>query len=460
MINEVFGFKPLKEITVVDCEVTSSISRSRQFISRLQIGDRIDGVLVQEEGNIVLKLDNGIKLSINLLDQVEIGKLFSFIVLSKEGNRLVLKPNLSDTTSNKQLIDQVINELKLPNQLVMKSIIGQFIAKGLPLEKESLLAILQSCKTYDVPIEILVNLKTNENPIILSQVSQLASLKSEGIQTILHTFEMILAELKDNGQLERLAYDLGNTVSQRDLQKVIKDVVPNSLVEELLKEWFLSEFTMNQLNYNINDEMGIQTEYSHKNLLKILIKTIIETALEVDVAQIKQDLKESEKIIATHKYLEEIIKQFQKVDLPNEGKEKLEQINQMAQMIRRYNIEAEYFSFPFILNKQQGEGELYFFRPKQKQGNMNEQMYIVMALNMPCLHKVEVHIEQVQNAVNMTIKVENEIMKNLIEGSLDKLYGELKISGYELNQLGVSLLKTPGISEKIETRLYHMDLKI
>lgn len=465
MINEVFGFKPLKEATVVNCEATSSIPRSRQFISGLQIGDRIEGVLVQEESSTVLKLDNGIKLSISLLEHVEMGELFSFIVLSKEGNRLVLKPNLLETASNKQLIDQVINELKLPNQVVMKSIIGQFIAKGLPLDKESLLAILQSHKTYDVPTEILVNLKMNERPIVLKEVSQLASLKSEGVQTLLEEFEIILAELKDNSQLERLAHDLGNTVSLGDLQKVMKETLLNSVfmkqpIEEILKEWFLSEFTENELESNINDEPGIQIGCSYIKLLKTLIKTTLKTALEVDVTQIKQDLKESEKIVSANKHLEEIIKQFQKVDLSDEGKEKLEQINQMAQTIKKYNIEAEYFYFPFILNKQKGDGELYFFRPKQKQSKTNEQMYMVMALDMPCLRKVEVHIEQVQKAVNMTIKVENEIMKNLIEESLGKLYEELKISGYELNQLHVSLLKDPGVSEKIDTRLYHMDLKI
>lgn len=460
MINEVFGYKPLKEVTVVNCEVTSSVSKSRQFISGLQIGDTIEGVLVQEEGKIILKLDNNIKLSINLLDQVEIGKLLSFIVLNKQGNRLVLKPNLSDTVSNKQLIDQVINELKLPNQLVMKSIIGQFIAKGLPLDKESLLAILKNHKTYDVPTEILVNLKNNESPITLSQVTELASLKSGGTQIILDTFEMILTGLKDNSQLEQLAHDLGNTVSLRELHKAIKDIVPNSSVEEYLKEWFSSDFTTKQLSSNINDKTQNQVVDDHISLLKTFIKTMLKTTLEVNVIQIKQDLKESQKIIGTYKSLEEIIKQFQKINLSDEGKEKLEQIHQMAQTIRKHNIEAEYFYFPFILNKDEGKGELYFFRPKQKQGTMNEQMYIVMALDMPCLRKVEVHIEQIQKAVNMTIKVENEIMKRLMEGSLDKLCDELKVSGYELNQLSISLLKDPNMPDTRETGLYHMDLKV
>lgn len=480
MINEVFGFKPLKEIKVPQSESFSSTQNSGQLVSKLQIGDVIEGILVQEENNIVLRLDNGVKLSVNLLDHVELGKVLSFVVAGKEGQKLVLKPNLSEILSNKQFIDKVMSELKLPNQLEMKSIIGQFVAKQLPLDKESLLTIFQGYKTYDLPTEILVNLKSSETPIESKDIQRLASLKSEGINLILEEFKSIVEGIKNSSQLEKLVHDLGNTLSMENLQKVIKGTLLNSeimkqverqnveeygvlveasSIEEALKEWFLSSSPKDQLESKINGYLGEQLGHSYVKILKTLAQTIFKTTLEVDITQIKQDIKESEKIISTSTHLEEIIKHLDKLDLSDEGREKLQQMNQTFQVVQKYNVEAQYFYFPLILNEQQGAGELYFFKPKKKQGSMNERMYIVMALNMPSLRKVEVHIEQIQNAVNMTLKVEMQSMKKQIEDSLDELSEEISRSGYELNQLHVALLRDTKIQEEIDTGLYHMDLK-
>lgn len=472
MINEIYGLKPLKEMTIIQgkAEVSSISVNSESFISRLQAGDKIEGTLVQEENHIVLKLDNGIKLSINLLENVELGQLFLFDVVSKEGNKLVLKPHLTDMPPHKALTDKVIDEFKLPNQAVMKHIVAQFISKGLSLDKESLLSVFQNHKTYEVPTEILVNLKSNEMPIGIEDLSQWSRLKSEGIQMLLEGFQSIIAEIAESNLLERLLHSLLNKVCEGNLEKAMKGILFNKIegienvtydiIDTTLKEWVVSSFAEDQLCDQLGNVINRKMEISYIEFLQELIEDIVKTSLEVDIKKLNEEPKESKKIINTSRQLEELINEFEKLNLSNEGRGKLQQIHQTFQLIQKYNIEAEYFYFPFVLNEQQGNGELYFFKPHKKHGFINDRMYIVMALDMPTLRKVEVHIEHIQNGIHMTLKVEQQSVKELIEGVLGILYDELKDLGYEISQLRVSLLKSRENEEKVDIQLRHMDLKI
>lgn len=485
MINETLRFSPLTEATPASYEASSTSRDISHLLAKLQPGDYIEGTLIEAENGTVLKLGNGISVPVNLLDAVDIGKLLSFVVVGKENQKLILQPKIPETLSNGQLIDKIMSELKLPNQIEMKNIIGQFIEKQLPLNKESLLSIFQGHKTYDLPTEMLVNLKSSEVPLVLKDIEQLSYLKSEGIKGITEAFKGILEGMKNMNQLENVVHDFGHALSLEQLEKAIKaslideqtgkyeeskSLKENRLVdgspaqsrsaEVILKDWFSSismeEFRLEQ---KVNDYFRGQPEIFYEKVLKTLAEAIFKSYLEVDIKQINNHIKESEKITGTSERVEAILEHLGKLDLSEERKEKLQQVHQMFQVVQKYNIEAQYFCFPMVFNNQESTGELYFFKPKKKQGNSDERMYIVMALNMPFLRKVEVHIEQIKDAVNMTLKVETQTMKEQIESSLEQLSEELGSSGYHLNQLQVKLLKDNRPKEEIYTGLYHMDLK-
>ena len=482
MIHENFKFNPLKSGVTPQYELSGANKEIQQLIAKLQLGDYIEGTLLEKENSMVLKLPNGISFPIQLVNPVEIGKLITFMVVGKEGQQLVLQPKENEMGSQSQLIDKIIGEFQLPNQVEMKTIIGQFLEKQLPLDKESLLTIFRGHQIYDLPAEVLVNLKEGQSPLMPKEIQELAYLKTDVIKNVVSEFSGIVNSVQQVNELEELVYELGNTLSTEQLQKTIKtsllgqglrDVINHLPIEEnlstgpelqmptlerVLERWLSQASDTGKLEEIINHDLEVPKALYEK-IIKSLAECVLKEYIRMDIENLKNDVSESEKITETSARIEVIIKHLEKLSLSDENKEKLQQLNQSAQVIQKYNMEAQYFCFPIVIKQQENIGELYFFKPKKKQNMLNDRMYIVMALNMPTLRRIEIHIEQMKENINLTLKVEREEMKQQIETALGQLSEELLHLGYKMSQIQVKLLKEPKNEIENYKGFYHMDLK-
>lgn len=111
--------------------------------------------------------------------------------------------------------------------------------------------------------------------------------------------------------------------------------------------------------------LGGQPEVFYEKVLKTLAEAIFKSYLEVDIKQINNHIKESEKITGTSERVEAVLEHLGRLDLSEEGKEKLQQVHQMFQVVQKYNIEAQYFCFPMVFNNQENTGELYFLNQRK-----------------------------------------------------------------------------------------------
>ena len=88
----------------------------------------------------------------------------------------------------------------------------------------------------------------------------------------------------------------------------------------------------------------------------------------------------------------------------------------MANALEKYNSQGQYYCFPLQIKEHQTSGELYFFKPKKqkKSGQNGQGMYIVLALDMPSLKHIEVHLEEKKEQLELKIKVANtQILKQI-----------------------------------------------
>ena len=89
MIHENFKFNPLKSGVTPQYELSGANKEIQQLIAKLQLGDYIEGTLLEKENSMVLKLPNGISFPIQLVNPVEIGTHARYTFYSIRPCRLI-----------------------------------------------------------------------------------------------------------------------------------------------------------------------------------------------------------------------------------------------------------------------------------------------------------------------------------------------------------------------------------
>ncbi len=125
-------------------------------------------------------------------------------------------------------------------------------------------------------------------------------------------------------------------------------------------------------------------------------------------------------------------------------------------------MQGQYLCFPLQIKEQNTTGELYFFKPRKQKGMKEQGLYVVLALNMPALNKVEVHLVEKSEQVSLRIKVENEVIKKQLEQYEEVLLESLKSSDSPIERVVVELFKEKKQRPEKDTSemLCHLDFKI
>ncbi len=448
MINELNGLKGPQELDAfLETIVTDSQKVNKEALvalSKIQVGDLLKGKILLEQEKTFLKLESGLKLLAHLPKDISMPQLLDFIVVGKERQQLILelatKPG-GEEKSQSTLPDEVIKGLGLKESPEMKELVGQFISKQLPLVREQLLQVYHLAKNYHLPVEVLTNFASNQEIPKEKEFQLLSTIKENHLMDLEHSVEDLLEGIdpkQHNTLAKGLLTSLDTKVAREDLLEVMKSVLDENQPQ-------LEENGKWQNSVKIAEEMKdtlIKTlETIPPDKLKELNKLLIEKQVTVDLEQLKEGkFEEIEKLTETSAKLKKVLTTLEENTQNDQGKVQIQKLESTLQVLEKFNMEGQYFCFPLRLKNQETSGELYFFRPKKNKNQQGQGMYIVLALDMPALKKIEVHLVEKAQQIRLKLKVENEAIKEQFALAKEELMKKLNDNESMIEQIEIEIL--------------------
>ena len=434
-------------------------------LSKIQIGDLLQGQVVLDGEQVMLKLSSGLKLLASLPADVELNKELDFLVVGKECQHLILE--LAQTPKDEKnmisIVDQAIHDLGINDTSEMRQVIEQFVAKQLPLVKKQLMQLLNFSKNYDIPREALTNLVSQKQVPQQDDLELLTTLKKQGTKALMPMFDDLIETLspKQSNELVRAFFELLNP---HEVKGILLQQIPLLQDEEgVLKQAILSETEEGKWQYIFNKLFDEVLQYWSHDQLNKLSKALIHESLMVHLKSIENgEESEIEKITKLDIRLKQIVKAIKEVTKENNEKTYVKPLESTIEVLEKYKMHGQYICFPLQLKEHHTMGELYFFKPKKWKTGQVQGLYIVLALNMPALNKVEVHLVEKSGQVNSKIKVENEIIKKQLMEYENVFLETMKSSKVPVEKIVVELFdeKKQKSDNHISPMLCHLDFKV
>ena len=436
------------------------------YLSKVQVGDLLKGQLISEDGQTMLRLPNGMKLLANCLDPAVSEKLQEFIVTGKSRQHLELQLkdglDLSQGTAT-NLVEQAVKEIGLDDQPLTKEAMAKFMAKQLPLAKQQLAQVLQFAKCLEIPTEATTNLLSNHQLLSHEEGKMIASYKANGGEGISQQLGDILKGVPGEAKealidvlkqsftskeiitfLEREGQLKGDEKAQMgDLQPTEQEAfIQPEKKAAIASGQETSHFKGSEFLKQLGEEQLLSKFFEGKAAqdIKDILKGMVKERLTVTIDTLS-DEKEIEKLDKAAEMIKKVTARLKEAEMQGVDQNKLEQLEKMGEAIQKYNTEAQYFCFPMQINGKEAEGELYFFKPKKKKKDGSSGMYIVLALNMPHLNKVEVHLKENVNKVDLRLRVKEKGIKELVEQHSRQLHELLEDTAFELGSMSCELIE-------------------
>ena len=469
MINDLASLKPRQNINQ-HLDTSEIINRAHakegmEVLSKIQTGDLLQGQVVLDGEQVMLKLSSGLKLLASLPANIELNKELDFLVVGEECQHLILElaqtPN--DEKNMTSIVDQAMHDLEMKDTSEMRQVIEQFVAKQLPLVKEQLIQLLHFSKNYDIPREALTNLVSQKQVPQQDDLELLTTLKKQGTKALMPMFDDLIETLspKQSNELVRAFFELLNP---HEVKEILLQQIPLLQDEEgVLKQAILSETEEEKWQYIFNKLFDEVLQYWSHDQLNKLSKALIHESLMVHLKSIENDEEsEIEKITKLDIRLKQIVKAIREVTKENNEKTYVKPLESTIEVLEKYKMHGQYICFPLQLKEHHTMGELYFFKPKKWKTGQVQGLYIVLALNMPALNKVEVHLVEKSGQVNLKIKVENEIIKKQLMEYENVFLETMKSSKVPIEKIVFELFdeKKQKSDNHISPMLCHLDFKV
>lgn len=465
-------------------------------LSKIKLGQVLSGQIILEDSQTMLKLQSGLKLMAHLPNAMPSNQLLDFLVVGKGRQHLELEAVkvINNSKADQGLDNAVIKELQLPENQQMQKIVGEWIDQQLPFVKNQMVQLYQIAKHYQLPSETLTNLVANDIPLSDREASLVAQFKEKGTALLSHVMDEAMDHLTPDKGFE-LIKQLGDKLSFQDLKLTLenflkgegyhgvkdseiaqnlevnsqgKENVEHSKIEVLLNN--LSQVKMGQ--EDSQDKMALLLKQMMgmmpKDKIKLFAEALVNKYLAIDRKGLTDHPQEEvSKLDESTKRMKEVMKEIQKI-APNElqGKEAFQTVEQMTAALEKYNQQGQYYCFPFQIGQEQTSGELYFFKPKKnKKGQAHDEgMYIVLALDMPSLRQVEVHLVQKGETLQLKIKVAQKEVQKQMEKHLQELRQLMDetlmpIAGIEVGLIEVPIQKKVSSTKSVHTD-YRMDFRV
>ncbi len=440
------------------------------LLSQLQVGDSIEGLITKLSDNkYTLQVKPQIHIPIDMFEQLETGKLMTFIVQGKEEGKLYLQSSKATGNQETPLAQKVLEELNLPKNVPMKEIVDDFLKKHLPLVKETLLKAYQLHKTYEIPSEVVTNLIEHQETSLEQKVKTLSALREEGLNHLVSDLKSILQGLGNKEDLIKVFSTLKEQMPDEKIKTMIAKVLDHKELNEqdtqntkvTQSRPSLEETQLKLLNVIESKDYTSVSE----NVLKKLIGLIYDEMIKVNIKNIKSDQGESEKVYNTYNTLTKILKTLDKANLSKGETDYIQYIKEPLSILGKANVQAEYFMFPMLSEKSETQGELYFFKPKKTHKKNQDNFYIVLSLTLPSINHIQIHINKQEKNVLLHIEVEDEIIQKHITEYMPRLNEQIETLGFSLSKITWGLLdhtqnKQFIAEDAFKYSLNHMDFKI
>ena len=469
MINDLANLKGLQNISqpLDTSEAASSIQAKEVVValSKIQIGDLLQGQLVVEGEQTVLELETGVKLIADLPGNVALNKKLDFLVIGKECQHLLLE--LAQTKEDKKsavsITEQAIHELGIKDTPEIRQVIEQFVGKQLPLIKEQLIQLLHFSRNYEIPIETLTNLVSQNQMPRQEELELLTNLKEQGITTFIPIFDTLIETLSPKQSAE-FVRTLFNLLKPYEVKEALQKTYPlqDEEVQQIFKQSIVSDVGEEEWQHALNMILDGTLQFSSHDQLNKLNKALIYESLVVHLKSIEDKEKsEIEKFTEMDTRLKQIVKVIKEVVKENGEEIHLPTLENTIEVLDKYKMQGQYLCFPLQLKEHQITGELYFFKPKKQKVVQKQGMYIVLALSMPALNKIEVHLVEKSEQISLRIKVENEAIKKQLKQYEHVLLETMESSDIPIERVTVELLseKKQKSDDTLEA-LCHLDFKI
>lgn len=469
MINDLANSEELRSISqqLRTSEVINSAQTKEVIValSKIQVGDFLQGQLVVEGDQTMLKLEPGVKLLAHLPPDVALNKKLDFLVVGKEGQHLILELSqaLRDKKSVVSITEQALRELGMKDTPELRQIIEQFMGKQLPLIKEQLVQLLHFSRNYEIPTETLTNLVSQDQIPRQEELELLTNLKKQGTEAFRSVFDTLIDTLAPKQSVE-LASTLLNLLKPHEVNEALQKAYPLQYEEmqQILKQSIVADVGGEEWQYALNKILDEVLQFSSHEQLNKLNKVLIYESLVMQLKSIEgKEKSEIEKLTEMDTRLKQVVKVIKEVVTGNSEEIHLPILENVIQVLDKYRMHGQYFYFPLQLKENQTTGELYFFKPKKQKMMQESGMYVVLALNMPALNKIEVHLVEKSDQISLRIKVENETIKEQMEQYEPILLETMEVANISIAKLAIELLSDK--EEKLDitsTMLCHLDFKI
>lgn len=483
--------------------------KSSQLLSDVKIGDVLKGSLTKlEDGKIVLLSKGNVPIPVKLQGMAIFNEGVSLQVLQKDEGQMVLKLLQAENLSPEILQDKIISELGLPKTDAMRQLIETFLAKQMPLEKGSLLKNYHMHQSFQIPIEVLANLSEKTGTISLQEAKSFIELKEPHMAQALDGVEELVGQLQDEKLVQNIFDVLEKYLGKDSVMEMFKEFLNECvskgnndlkwmhvkgdaqetlahLVQEnadqlgadkqqvaAAKEDLIWDRQNNSVTnkqgglikgyVNIEELISKLTTQEWEKLGK-LTKTLVLKALTVDANKLQDNLEESRHIENANKVLKEILKTLEEAHVPEKYHGTLKQLEDMTQVVNKFNMQGEYYFFPLNLPQGEGKGELYFFKPKKRGSGDQDHLYIVLALELPKLKNIEIHMRQDRKSLLLHFKVKEQPMLQLLEAHVKALKHVMGQTKFNLDEIKFSLIEEERVQTFVtpeENMLSHMDFRI
>lgn len=447
LLKQVYQNNGMPHAALSDQAKAALLHCKQDFLNQLKSGDLIEGTLIRLEGKLFLKeLTTGLLLNTSLNEHELIGQLLQWEVKGLEGDKMLLSiknQGLVEDMENKTVVTQALEELGLPVKDAMKEVVEGFTRFQLPLLKGDIAKTFGLAQVTKLPMEVLLNILQHyeEEPKLDRQVAY------KGISNYKDT------KLMDS--IDELLTAVGKTFVEQGMNKeeglikcfnTFEKVLPSHTLEDVIKELSLPTKEGNE---------SLENMTSKKEELKAFIKLVLDNhipleevlkkCLRVSIRLSLENLKEaatqvgglkSTNLFKEEEIIQKVVKAVKDQAPQSEPLERvISQVEEQLLVGQKLKEEGHYYTFPFMSELGEAKGKVYFYKPHKQKSKLDKSLYTVIALDMPTIKKVEIHIYQVQKTLKIGFYVDEESVRTLIEKEGHKLVAPLQTLGYYISDI-------------------------
>ncbi len=441
---------------------------SKQINDAVKNNESVTGKILEVKSNAVkILLQNGKEFMANSNIPLEnlLGEEINFKVLNSDKN-IVLQPQIEGTALEKELdakINNLISDLKLPNNEENKSLIKEMIKQNIPVNVKNLKIIKDNIGSFNIlsrltkeEVETLnkniENIETKEMKEIVKDIyinkdgknilNFLKDLKHIGPKekNILFLFKnkfdinidnmKTLDSLLKGENLDDILKEIKNILDGNVSlnNEVIKNTQENKL--QNLKEDILKLTTVKEDVTKLETEKEvIKTEDSPKEDIKKIIKSIVQnlnTDKKVDVERIKQNM---DSLVKTLNLQNEI-------KLGASLKGEFHEVNQKLELLNDISNEYMYFQIPFEYKEYKNLAEILLSEQTKDKKNNKKSISILISLNTHNLSRIDTMLNYYNEDLNIVFGLRDEKTKDMFVKNEKKLVGVLKSIG--INNININ----------------------